>query len=78
MKDKLYKNNHRGIYYRLKAFFFAFAIFSGAMAVAVIPTYIALKDNVKEPTHAQVEEPVEEQEENPEEEVVDTTNLLSF
>lgn len=78
MKDKLYKNNHRGIYYRLKAFFFAFAIFSGAMAVAVIPTYIVLKDNVKEQSNAQVEEPVHEDEENPEQEIVDDTNLLSY
>ena len=61
MKDKLYKNNHRGIYYRVKAFFFIFALLAGAMAVAVIPTYIAIQENVKEPTHAQVEE-VEENE----------------
>lgn len=65
MKDKLYKNHHRGIYYRVKAFFFVFALFAGAMAVAVIPTYIAIKENVKEPTHAQVEE-VEQEEENEE------------
>ena len=63
MKDKLYKNNHRGIYYRVKAFFFIFALLAGAMAVAVIPTYIAIKENVKEPTHAEVEE-VEVEEEN--------------
>ena len=70
MKDKLYKNNHRGIYYRVKAFFFIFALFAGATAVAVIPTYIAIKESVKEPTHAQVEE-VEEQEDNDGEESVE-------
>ena len=62
MKDKLYKNNHRGIYYRVKAFFFIFALFAGAAAVAVIPTYIAIKENVKEPTHAEVEEQNEDNE----------------
>ena len=62
MKDKLYKNNHRGIYYRVKAFFFIFALFAGAAAVAVIPTYIAIKENVKEPTHAEVEEQSEDNE----------------
>lgn len=71
MKDKLYKNNHRGIYYRLKAFFFAFAIFSGAMAVAIIPTYIVIKDNFKEQTNAESEK-IEE--DNPEEEI----ELLSY
>ena len=71
MKDKLYKNNHRGIYYRLKAFFFAFAIFSGAMAIAIIPTYIVIKDNFKEQTNAESEK-IEE--DNPEEEI----ELLSY
>ena len=70
MKDKLYKNNHRGIYYRVKAFFFIFALFAGAAAVAVIPTYIAIKENVKEPTHAEVEE---QNEDNEGEEVVEPT-----
>ena len=68
MKDKLYKNNHRGIYYRVKAFFFIFALFAGAMAIAIIPTYIVIKDSVKEPTHAQVEEEVEEDREQEESE----------
>ena len=72
MKDKLYKNNHRGIYYRVKAFFFIFALFAGATAVAVIPTYIAIKENVKEPTHAEVED-VEEQEDNDSEEEVEAS-----
>ena len=71
MKDKLYKNNHRGIYYRVKAFFFIFALFAGATAVAVIPTYIAIQESVKEPTHAQVEEVEQEDEDNDgEEEIV--------
>ena len=72
MKDKLYKNNHRGIYYRVKAFFFIFALFAGATAVAVIPTYIAIKENVKEPTHAEVED-VKEQEDNDSEEEVEAS-----
>ena len=73
MKDKLYKNNHRGVYYRVKAFFFIFALFAGAMAVAIIPTYIAIKESVKEPTRAQVEE-VEEQDESSEgEESIDAS-----
>ena len=64
MKDKLYKNNHRGIYYRVKAFFFIFALFAGAMAVAIIPTYIVIKESVKEPTHAEVEEVEDQKEDN--------------
>ena len=77
MKDKLYKNNHRGIYYRVKAFFLAFAIFAGAAAVAVIPTYIALKDSIKEPTHAEVEK-VDEEDEDTEQEEIETNILLSY
>ena len=71
MKDKLYKNNHRGIYYRVKAFFFVFALFAGAMAVAVIPTYIIITDRAEQSTKAEPEvveveqEESEESEENP-------------
>ena len=73
MKDKLYKNNHRGVYYRVKAFFFIFALFAGAMAVAIIPTYIAIKESVKEPTHAQVEEAEEQDESSEGEESIDAS-----
>ena len=74
MKDKLYKNNHRGIYYRVKAFFFIFALFAGATAVAVIPTYIAIKESVKEPTHAEVEDVENQNEDNDgDEEVIETS-----
>ncbi len=73
MKDKLYKNNHRGIYYRMKAFFFIFALSAGAMAVAVIPTYLSLKGNAKEPTHAEVEEAPKEEEQEEETEVLDSS-----
>ncbi len=73
MKDKLYKNNHRGIYYRVKAFFFIFALFAGAMAVAIIPTYIIIQEHVKEPTHAQVEDAEEQEEDNDGEEEVEAS-----
>ena len=65
MKDKLYKNNHRGIYYRIKALFFVFVLFASAMAIAVIPTYIVLKDTTKEASKAEPEvvETVEQEEE---------------
>ena len=76
MKDKLYKNNHRGIYYKVKAFFFIFVLLAGAMAIAVIPTYIILNDSVKEATHAQ-EEVVEETKENNDEEAY-LPELTSF
>ena len=69
MKDKLYKNNHRGIYYKVKAFFFVFVIFATAMAIAVIPTYIAIKDNSEQSTKAEPEVvEVEEKEESEESE----------
>ena len=67
MKDKLYKNNHRGIYYKVKAFFFVFVIFATAMAIAVIPTYIAIKDNSEQSTKAEPEVVEVEQEDQPEE-----------
>ena len=55
MKDKLHKNNHRGVYYRVKAFFFVFVLFASAMAIAVIPTYIVIRESVKEATKAEPE-----------------------
>ena len=73
MKDKLYKNNHRGIYYRVKAFYFVFALFAGAMAVAVIPTYLSLKNSVKEPTHAEPEEVEKDKEKEEDNPVVDSS-----
>ena len=71
MKDKLHKNNHRGIYYRVKAFFFVFVLFASAMAIAVIPTYIIITDRAEQSTKAEPEvveveqEESEESEENP-------------
>ena len=62
MKDKLKKNHHRGVYYRVKAIFFVFAVFTGAIAVAVIPTYILIKENVKEATIAEIEDSGEDSE----------------
>ena len=68
MKDKLHKNNHRGVYYRVKAFFFVFVLFASAMAIAVIPTYIVIKDSTEQSTKAEPEVvEVEEQEEDSEE-----------
>ena len=67
MKDKLYKNNHRGIYYRVKAFIFVFVLFVTAMSIAVIPTYIVLVDRTEQSTKAEPEV-VEVTEENPSEE----------
>ena len=55
MKDKLHKNNHRGIYYRVKAFFFVFVLFASAMAIAVIPTYIIITDRAEQSTKAEPE-----------------------
>ena len=67
MKDKLYKNNHRGIYYRVKAFIFVFVLFATAMAIAVIPTYIVLVDKAEQSTKAEPEVVEVEQEDQPEE-----------
>lgn len=40
MKDKLYKNNHKGSYFRNRRILFTtVALFSGAFAIS-IPTYI--------------------------------------
>ena len=65
MKDKLYKNHHRGVYYRVKAFFISFVLVCSGLAVAVIPTYIILNDTAKQTTKAEPEV-VEKEEENDE------------
>ena len=76
MKDKLYKNHHRGIYYKVKAFFIAFVLLVTMTAVSVIPTYIIIKDHAKEQTNATQEVVDEEpQEDNSEE---DPEELLTY
>ena len=77
MKDKLYKNNHRGIYYKMKAFFFVFVVFASAMAIAVIPTYIVLKDSAGQSTKAEPEV-VEVEEEKEESEESEEATPLSY
>ena len=67
MKDKLHKNNHRGIYYRVKTFFLVFVIFASAMAIAIIPTYIAITDNSEQTTKAEPEVVEVEEQDEPEE-----------
>ena len=67
MKDKLHKNNHRGVYYKVKTFFFVFVLFASAMAVAVIPTYIAITDNSEQTTKAEPEVLEVEEQDEPEE-----------
>ena len=74
MKDKLHKNNHRGIYYKVKAIFFVFVVFASAMAIAVIPTYIVLKDSAEQSTKAEPEV-VEEEEKGQSEESEEATPL---
>ncbi len=76
MKDKLHKNNHRGIYYRIKTFFLVFAIFASAMAVAIIPTYIAITDNAEQTTKAEPEVVEVIEEDEPEES--ETNEPLSY
>ena len=76
MKDKLHKNNHRGIYYKMKAFFFVFVLFASAMAIAVIPTYIVIKDSAEQSTKAEPE--VVEVEEIEESEESEEANSLSY
>lgn len=67
MKDKLYKNNHRGIYYRVRAFFFAFVLFASASAIAVIPTYIIVNGANNEATLAEQKEENNDEEKDLEE-----------
>lgn len=71
MKDKLHKNNHRGIYYRVKAFFLVFAIFASAMAIAIIPTYIAITEGAEQTTKAEPEVVEEAEEAETEESEID-------
>ncbi len=71
MKDKLHKNNHRGVYYRVKAFFMVFVIFASAMAIAIIPTYIAITDNAEQSSKAEPEVVETVEEDEPEESEID-------
>ena len=77
MKDKLYKNNHRGIYYKAKAIFFIFVVFASAMAIAIIPTYIVIKDSAEQSTKAEPEV-VEVEEEKEESEESEEATPLSY
>ena len=76
MKDKLHKNNHRGVYYKVKTFFFVFVLFASAMAVAVIPTYIVIKDSAEQSTKAEPE--VVEVEETEQSEESEEATPLSY
>ena len=47
MKDKLYKNNHKGIYYHFRTFLLSFVVFSGLLTAIFIPTYISVSRTSK-------------------------------
>ena len=79
MKDKLYKNNHKGIYYHFRTFLLSFVIFSGVLTAIFIPTYISVTRTSKT-AHAESEKEdnsgeVVEQEDNAQDEI---NSLLAF
>ena len=76
MKDKLHKNHHRGIHYRVKAFFLVFVVFASAIAIAIIPTYIVISDSIEKTTKAEPEVVEVVEEDQPEES--DPDQALSY
>lgn len=54
MKDKLFKNHHKGIYYLLRNAAFSTILIASATSLVAIPTYISLKAR-EEPTIAKEE-----------------------
>ena len=72
MKDKLYKTNHKTMYYVAKNTLLSFSIFLGAAVAVAIPTTINLLTT--EPTKIKAEENSSSEVTNNEEEI----NLLSY
>ena len=56
MKDKLVKNHHYGIYYKVRNFFIAFAAV-GCLGLAIaVPTYIGIQNHKEAQLLAEGEE----------------------
>ena len=51
MKDKLYKNGHKGLYYKVRRFFLASIISATVIAGVSVSTYIAYRQSVKAETN---------------------------
>ena len=58
MKDKLYKSNHKGIYYKTRKALIASAVVLSAFVAVSVPTYINFK-NVSKVKHEVLKEHVE-------------------
>ena len=59
MKDKLIKNNHFGLYYKLRNFAIGFVAFSCLAIAIAVPTYISIQNS-----HQSVKAEGDSQEEN--------------
>lgn len=80
MKDKLIKNHHKGIYYRMKNLGITTAVVLGVGFVVAVPTYNAIKASEDLKVQAQNEEvPEENEKEESEKEIKEVVNnLVSF
>lgn len=47
MKDKLVKNNHRGIYYKTRRAILGAVISAACLAIIAVPTYISVNNSIK-------------------------------
>lgn len=63
MKDKLYKSNHKGGYYRTRKLLIASAVILSGITCVSVPTYINYKNDskVKAETEIKVETPETEE-----------------
>ena len=45
MKDKLVKNNHHGLYYKVRNFFIGFVALGCLVVAVAVPTYISIQNS---------------------------------
>ena len=64
MKDKLSKNNHSGMYYKVRNFFLGFAAVACLGIAIAIPTYISVQNHKEAQTKADAESEQKGSEEN--------------
>jgi len=77
MKDKLYKNHHKGVYYRFRAFLFSIVAILGISGSVLLPVYI--NSSYTKAAHATDENLVDEDDDNNSDNNLESYNsLLAF
>lgn len=75
MKDKLYRNNHKGVYYKARRFMLTFSLVVGFGTMISVPTYIATTQISKDTIAEEVNDVEETTEENSNEELLEFENI---